>query len=98
MAGVCIFGLDLGDGGGFGLPQPSVIVTTLLGSSPVLVLATHFLLSYAKALRTIIFLTILHYPHKNIIVWMQMCPYQCTSGAGSTFSLPSNTLLLLLGQ
>ena len=51
----------------------SVTVTKLLGSNPVPVLATLFLLSYAKILRTIIAalsLTTLHYPHKDIVVWM----------------------------
>ena len=48
-------------------------MTKLLGSSPVPVLATLFLLSYAKVLRTIIAalsLTVLHYPHKNEMVWI----------------------------
>ena len=51
----------------------SVVVTKLLGSRPVSVLATLFLLSYAKVLRTIIAalsLTVLHYPHKNVMVWV----------------------------
>ena len=51
----------------------SVIVTKFLGSSPVSVLATLFLLSYAKVLRTIIAalsLTVLYYPHKNALVWI----------------------------
>ena len=50
----------------------SVTATKLLGSSPVPVLATLFLLSYAKVLRTIIAalsLTTLHYPHKDEVVW-----------------------------
>ena len=49
----------------------SVVVTKLLGSRPVSVLATLFLSSYAKVLRTIIAalsLTVLHYPHKNVMV------------------------------
>ena len=49
----------------------SVVMTKLLGSSPVPVLATLFLLSYAKVLRTIIAtltLTVLHYPHRNVVV------------------------------
>ena len=48
------------------ISHSSVIVTKLLGSSPVPVLATLFLLSYAKVLRTIIAalsLTVLQYPH-----------------------------------
>ena len=51
----------------------SVAVTKLLGSRPVSVLATLFLLSCAKVLRTIIAalsLTVLHYPHKNVVVWV----------------------------
>ena len=48
--------------------------TKLLGSSPVPVLATLFLLSYAKLLRTIIAvlsLTILYHPYRTEIVWVQ---------------------------
>ena len=51
----------------------SVTMTKLLGSSPVPVLATLFLLSYAKLLRTIIAalsLTVLHYPHRDVVVWV----------------------------
>ena len=51
----------------------SVTMTKLLGSNPVPVLATLFLLSYAKLLRTIIAalsLSVLHYPHKNAVVWI----------------------------
>ena len=51
----------------------SVLVTKLLGSSQVPVLATLFLLSYAKLLHTIIaalLLTILHYKDKDVVVWM----------------------------
>ena len=47
--------------------------TKLLGSSPVPVLATLFLLSYAKLLRTIIAvlsLTTLYYPYRTEIVWV----------------------------
>ena len=48
--------------------------TKLLGSSPVSVLATLFLLSYAKLLRTIIAvlsLTTLYHPYRTEIVWVQ---------------------------
>ena len=48
--------------------------TKLLGSSPVPVLATLFLLSYAKLLRTIIAvlsLTSLYHPYRTEIVWVQ---------------------------
>ena len=47
--------------------------TKLLGSSPVPILATLFLLSYAKLLRTIIAvlsLTILYHPYRTEIVWV----------------------------
>ena len=47
-------------------------MTKLLDSRPVSVLATLILLSYAKLLRTIIgalYLTILHYPNKDVLVW-----------------------------
>ena len=57
------------------LSHHSVIVTTLLGSSPVPVLATHFLLSYAKALCTIIFLTILHYPCSSLDAKVPLATY-----------------------
>ena len=52
----------------------SARATKLLGSSPVPVLATLFLLSYAKLLRTIIAmlsLTTLYYPYRTEIVWVQ---------------------------
>ena len=89
MAGFGISSLYLGDSEILGLhmyiSHRSVIVTKLLGSSPVPVLATFFLLSYAKLLRTMIAaltLTVLHYPDKNVVVYgfmMQMCPWQSTS-------------------
>ena len=52
----------------------SVTVTKILGSSPVPVLTTLFLLAYAKVLRAIIAalsLTLLHYPDKDVVVWIQ---------------------------
>ena len=87
----------------------SVTVTKLLGSSPVPVLATLFLLSYAKFLRTIIAalsLTILHYPHNNIVVWMhdanvslaKYIPLVVVALLFLLFLFLPYTLLLFLGQ
>ena len=87
----------------------SVTVTKLLGSSPVPVLATLFLLSYAKVLRTIIAalsLTVLHYPHKNEMVWIhdanvsleKYIPLALAALLFLLFLFLPYTLLLLLGQ
>ena len=87
----------------------SVIVTKLLGSSPVPVLSTLFLLSYAKVLRTIIAalsLTVLHYPHKNVLVWIhdanvplvKYVPLALVALLFLLFLFLPYTLLLLLGQ
>ena len=87
----------------------SVTVTKLLGSNPVPVLATLFLLSYAKILRTIIAalsLTILHYPHKNMVVWMpdanvslaKYIPLVLLALIFLLIVFLPYTLLLLLGQ
>ena len=87
----------------------SVMVTKLLGSSPVPVLATLFLLSYAKILRTIIAalsLTVLHYPHKIVVVWMhdanvslaKYIPLVLVALLFLLFLFLPYTLLLLLGQ
>ena len=90
----------------------SVTVTKILGSSPVPVLATLFLLSYAKVLRTIIAalsLTVLHYtsyPHKNEMVWIHdanvsLAKYIPLALVALLFLLLlfiPYTLLLLLGQ
>ena len=87
----------------------SVTVTKLLGSSPVPVLATLFLLSYAKVLRSIIValsLTILHYPHQNIVVWIhdanvplaKYIPLVLVAGVFLLLLFLPYTLLLLLGQ
>ena len=87
----------------------SVIVAKLLGSSPVPVLATLFLLSYAKVLRTIIAalsLTVLHYPHKNVMVWIhdanvsleKYIPLALAALLFLLFLFIPYTLLLLLGQ
>ena len=87
----------------------SVTVTKLLGSSPVPVLATLFLLSYAKVLRTIIAalsLTILHYPDKNVVVWIhdanvplaKYIPLVLVALLFFLFLFLPYTLLLLLSQ
>ena len=87
----------------------SVTVTKLLGSSPVPVLATLFLLSYAKVLRTIVAalsLTVLHYPHKNEMVWIRdanvslekYIPLALAALLFLLFLFLPYTLLLLLGQ
>ena len=87
----------------------SVTVTKLLGSSPVPVLATLFLLSYAKVLRTIgaaLTLTVLHYPHKNVMVWIpdanvplvKYVPLALVALLFLLFLFLPYTLLLLLGQ
>ena len=87
----------------------SVTVTKLLGSSSVPVLATLFLLSYAKVLRTIIAalsLTVLHYPHKNVVVWIldanvllaKYIPFALVAMFFLLFLFIPYTLLLLLGQ
>ena len=87
----------------------SVTATKLLGSSPVPVLATLFFLSYAKILRTIISalsLTILHYPHKNVMVWVhdanvslaKYLPLVFVALLFLIFLFLPYTLLLLLGQ
>ena len=87
----------------------SVTVTKLLGSSPVPVLATLFLLSYAKVLRTIITalsLTILHYADKDVVVWIhdanvslaKYIPLVLVALLFLLFLFLPYTLLLLLGQ
>ena len=87
----------------------SVTMTKLLGSSPVPVLATLFLLAYAKVLRTIIAalsLTVLHYPHKNVMVWIhdanvslaKYVPLALVALLFLLFLFLPYTLLLLLGQ
>ena len=87
----------------------SVTVTKILGSSPVPVLATLFLLSYAKVLRTIVAalsLTVLHYPHKSVMVWIpdanvplvKYVPLTLAALLFLLFLFLPYTLLLLLGQ
>ena len=87
----------------------SVTVTKLLCSSPVPVLATLFLLSYAKVLRTIIAaltLTVLNYPHKNVMVWIpdanvsleKYIPLVLAALLFLLFLFLPYTILLLLGQ
>ena len=51
----------------------SVTISRILGKNPVAILATLFLLSYAKILRTIITalsLTTLQYPNESQVVWL----------------------------
>ena len=87
----------------------SVTMTKLLGYSPVPVLATLFLLSYAKLLRTIIAalsLIVLHYPDKNVVVWIhdanvslaKYIPLALVALLFLLFLFLPYTLLLLLGQ
>ena len=87
----------------------SVTATKLLGSSPVPVLATLFLLVYAKLLRAIIAalsLTILHYPDKNVVVWIhdanvslvKYIPLVVVALLFLLFLFLPYTLLLFLGQ
>ena len=87
----------------------SVRVTKLLGSSPVSVLATLVLLSYAKLLRTIIGalnFTILHYPDKDVFVWAHDANESLSNYIALVvialffllFLCLPYTLLLLLGQ
>ena len=87
----------------------SVTVTKLLSSSPVPVLATLFLLSYAKVLRTIVAalsLTVLYYPHRNVLVWIhdanvslaKYIPLALVAMLFLLFLFIPYTLLLLLGQ
>ena len=91
------------------ISQHSIKVTKLLGSSPVPVLSTLFFLSYAKILQTIISalsLTILHYPHKNVMVWVhdanvslaKYIPLALVALLFLLFLFLPYTLLLLLGQ
>ena len=87
----------------------SVAMTKLLGSTPVPVLATLFLLSYAKVLRTIIAalsLTVLYYPTKYVLVWIhdanvslaKYIPLALVALLFLFFLFIPYTLLLLLGQ
>ena len=87
----------------------SVTMTKLLCSSPVPALATLFLLSYAKVLRTIVAalsLTVLHYPHRNVLVWIhdanvplvKYVPLALAAVLFLLFLFIPYTLLLLFGQ
>ena len=91
------------------ISERSTMVTKLLGSSAVPVLATLFLLSYAKLLRIVIValsLTILYYPHGSEIVWIQDANIPLTKYIivvlvallFLVFLFIPYTLLLLLGQ
>ena len=75
MAAVCLPSLYLGDSGFLiYISRQSPRLTRLLGSNPVAVLDTLFLLSYTKLLRTVITalsLTTLQYPNNDSrIVWL----------------------------
>ena len=87
----------------------SVTTTKLLGSSPVPVLATLFLFSYAKILRSTIAAlsaTILHYPNENVLVWIhdanvsltKYIPLAVIALVFLLFLFLPYTLLLLSGQ
>ena len=87
----------------------SVTATKLLGSSPVPVLATLFLFSYAKILRSTIAAlspTILHYPNENVMVWnhdanvslVKYIPLAVLALLFLLFLFLPYTLLLLIGQ
>jgi len=87
----------------------STRVTKFLGSSPVPVLATLLLLSYAKVLRTIIAmlsLTTLYYPYNTQIVWVhdanipltKYIPLALVAVLFLIFLFLPYTLLLLVGQ
>ena len=87
----------------------SVTMTRLLGSSPVPVLATLFLLSYAKILRTMIAalsFTVLQYPDKDAVVWIhdanvslaKYIPLSLVALLFLLFIFIPYTLFLLLGQ
>ena len=87
----------------------STRVTKFLGSSPVPVLATLLLLSYAKILRTIIALlslTTLYYPYNTQIVWVhdanipltKYIPLALVAVLFLIFLFLPYTLLLLVGQ
>ena len=81
----------------------------LLGTNPVAVLDTLFLLSYTKVLRTVITtlsLTTLHYPNHDSVVWLydpsistlKLIPFILVALVFLIFLLLPYTLLLLLGQ
>jgi len=87
----------------------STRVSKFLGSSPVPVLATLILLSYAKVLRTFIAmlsLTTLYYPYNTQIVWVhdanipftKYIPLALVAVLFLIFLFLPYTLLLLLGQ
>ena len=78
----------------------SIMITGLLGSNPVPALATLFLLSYAKLLRTIIsalFFTFLNYPGDvQVAVWLRDGNIQYLHGKHiGLFLVASLTLLIL---
>ena len=91
------------------LSKHSRRMAQLLGTNPVAVLDTLFLLSYTKVLRTVITslsLTTLHYPNHDSVVWLydpsistlKLIPFILVAMVFSIFLLLPYTLLLLLGQ
>ena len=91
------------------LSKHSRRMVQLLGTNPVAVLDTLFLLSYTKVLRTVITtlsLTTLHYPNHDSVVWLydpsistlKLIPFILVAMVFSIFLLLPYTLLLLLGQ
>ena len=86
-------------------------VAKLFGSNPIAVLATLFLLSYAKLLRTIfaaLSFTFLEYPNKQIAVWLydgnityfseKHIPLFTAAVVCLIFLFLSYTMLLIFGQ
>ena len=75
-------------------------ITRLLGSNPVAVLATLFLLSYAKLLHTIIaalYFTFLDYPNEvQIAVWLHDANIKYLHGKHIILFLVASLTLLLL--
>ena len=78
----------------------SLVITRLLGSNPVPALATLFLLSYAKLLRTIIsalFFTFLDYPSNvQVAVWLRDGNIQYLHGKHIALFLVASLTLLIL--
>ena len=91
------------------ISRQSQRMTRLLGTNPVAVLDTLFLLSYTKVLRTVITslsLTTLHYPNHDSVVWLydpsistlKLIPFIFIALVFLIFLLLPYTMLLLVGQ
>ena len=91
------------------ISRQSQRMTRLLGTNPVAVLDTLFLLSYTKVLRTVITslsLTTLHYPNHDSVVWLydpsistlKLIPFILVALVFLIFLLLPYTMLLLVGQ